>query len=73
MVNPALQTAIEAMSLDERFELVEYIESTVDQSEIGVTEGQKAVIRSRAAELQADSSIGLTWGELKARLATRRA
>ncbi len=73
MVNPALQSAIEAMSLDERFELVEYIESTVDQSEIEVTEDQKAVIRSRAAELQADPSIGLSWGQLKARLATRRA
>ena len=68
MVNPALQSVIEAMSLDERLELVEYIESTVDQSQIEVTEEQKALIRSRAAELQADPSIGLTWDELKARL-----
>ncbi len=73
MVNPALQSAIEAMSIDERFELVEYIERTADQSEIGVTEDQKAVIRSRAAEIQADPSIGLSWGELKARLAMRPA
>jgi putative addiction module component (TIGR02574 family) len=73
MVNPALQSAIEAMSLDERLELVEYIESTVDQSQIEVTEEQKALIRSRAAELQADPSIGLTWDELKARVAARRA
>ena len=70
-VNPALQSAIEAMSLDERFELVEYIESTVDQSEIEVTEEQKALIRSRAAELQADPSIGLTWEELDARMGAR--
>lgn len=27
MVNPALQSAVEAMSLDERLELIEYIES----------------------------------------------
>lgn len=73
MVNPTLQSAIEAMSLDERLELVEYIESTVDQSVIEVTEEQKAMIRSRAAELQADPSIGLDWDELKARLAARRA
>lgn len=72
-MNPALQSAIEAMSLDERLELVEYIESTVDQSQIEVTEEQKALIRSRAAELQADPSIGLTWDELKARVAARRA
>ncbi len=56
------------MSLDERLELVEYIESTVDQSQIEVTEEQKALIRSRAAELQADPSIGLTRDELNARI-----
>jgi len=68
MVNPSLQSAIEAMSLDGRLELVEYIESTGDQSVIEVTEEQKATIRSRAAELQADPSIGLTWDELDARI-----
>lgn len=73
MVNPALQSAIEAMSLDERLELVEYIESTVESTPIEVTGEQKTMIRSRADELQADPSIGLTWEELKARLAARRA
>lgn len=72
-MDPTLQSAIEGMSLDERLELVEYIESTVESSPIEVTEGQKAMIRSRAAELQADPSIGLTWEELKARVAARRA
>ncbi|WP_141014318.1 addiction module protein [Nocardioides sambongensis] len=73
MVNPALQSAIEAMSLDERLELVAYIESTVESVPIEVTEEQRTMIRSRAAELRADPSIGLTWDELKARLAARRA
>ena len=73
MVNPALQSAIEAMSLDERLELVEFIEQSVESAPIDVTEGQKTVIRSRAAELDADPSIGLTWDELRARLAARRA
>lgn len=73
MVNPTLQSAIEAMSLDERLELVEYIESTVESAPVEVTEEQKSTIWSRAAELQADPSIGLTWDELKARLAARRA
>ena len=71
MVNPALQSAIEAMSLDERLELVEYIESTVESDPIEVTEEQKAMIRSRAAELDADPSIGLTWDELDARMGAR--
>ena len=71
MVNPALQSAIEALSLDERLELVEYIESTVESAPIEVTEEQKAMIRSRAAELDADPSIGLTWDELDARMGAR--
>ncbi|MGZ8705582.1 MAG: addiction module protein [Aeromicrobium sp.] len=72
-MTPSLQSAIQAMSLDERLELVEYIESTVDQSQIEVAEEQKALIRSRAADLQTDTSIGLTRDELKARVAARRA
>ena len=72
-MSPVLQSAIEAMSLDERLELVEYIESTVDSAPITATEEQKTMIRSRAAELQADPSIGLTWDELTARVAARRA
>ena len=73
MVNPALQSVIEAMSLDERLELVEFIESTVESEPIVLSEAEKSLIRSRAAELQADPWIGLTWDELKARVAARRA
>ena len=40
---------------------------------VELTEEQQAMIRSRAAELEADPSIGLTWDELKARLAARGA
>ena len=43
----------------------------MDQSQIEVTEEQKTMIRSRAAELQADPSIGLTWDELNARIGSR--
>jgi len=71
MVSPALQSAIEAMSLDERLELVEYIESTIESEPIELPEDAKAMIRSRAAELEADPSIGLTWDELQARLGSR--
>jgi putative addiction module component (TIGR02574 family) len=71
MVNPALQSAIEAMSLDERLELVEYIESTVESSPLTVNEAQQVMIRSRAAELAADPSIGLTREELDARIGER--
>ncbi len=68
MVDPALQSVIEAMSLDERMELVEFIENSVEKSAIELTEDQKAMIESRASELDGDMSLGLTWGELDARL-----
>lgn len=71
MVNPALQSAIDAMSLDERLELVEYIERTVESAPIEVTKEQKAMIRSRASELQQNPSIGLTWDQLDARMGSR--
>ena len=71
MVSPALRSAIEAMNLPERLELVEYIESTIESALIEVTDQQEAVIRSRAAQLQADPSIGLTWDELDARMGAR--
>lgn len=41
LVDPALQSVIEAMSLDERMELVEFIESSVDQSAIELTETRR--------------------------------
>jgi hypothetical protein len=50
-VNQALRSAIEAMSLDGRLELGEYIESTVEsQLPIEATDDHKAVTRSRALE-----------------------
>ena len=71
MVNPALQSAIEAMSLGERLELVEYIESTVESEPVELTDEQKAMIRTRSAELQAEPAIGLTWDELDTRMGSR--
>lgn len=71
MVDTALQSAIAGMSVDERLELVEYIEGTVDQSTLEVPDEQKDLIRGRAAEFAADASIGLSWSELDARLGTK--
>jgi hypothetical protein len=58
MVNAAPQSAIEVMILDERWEPVECIESTFVCEPIDVSDEQKAMIRSRAAELQADRRPG---------------
>lgn len=71
MVNPALASAIEALSLDGRLELVEFIEGTIDVAAADITEEQKATIRARSAELEDDPSIGLSWDELDARIGSR--
>ena len=62
MVDPALQSVIVAMSLDERMELVEFIEYSVEKSAIELTEDQKAMIESRASELDGDMSLGFDLG-----------
>jgi putative addiction module component (TIGR02574 family) len=72
MVNPALRSEIESMSVDERLELVEFIEATVDRSDPQLTDKQKAAIRARADELDADPSIGLSWDELASSIGARR-
>ena len=68
MGDTAIQSAIAAMSVDERLELVDYIEGTVDQSTLEVPDKQKELIRGRADDLAANPSIGLSWSELDARL-----
>jgi putative addiction module component (TIGR02574 family) len=71
MIDPALQAEIAAMNIDERMELVAYIERTIESESVEISKEKKTVVRSRAAELGADPSIGLTWAELRARLASR--
>lgn len=71
MVSPALQSAIEALSLEERLELLEYLESTVAAASEHLTEAQKTTIRARHAGLEADPSMGLSWDELDSRIGAR--
>lgn len=37
------------------------LERTIGSESVEISELKKAVVRSRAAELEADPSIGLTW------------
>lgn len=59
------------MSVGERVELLAYAERTIESESVEISVLKKAVVRSRAAELEADPSIGLTRDELDARLASR--
>lgn len=47
------------------------LERTIESESVEISELKKAVVRSRAAELEADPSIGLTWDALDARRASR--
>lgn len=60
MIDPALQAEIDVMSVGERMELLAYIERTIESESVEISEEKKAVVRSRADELEADPSIGLT-------------
>jgi putative addiction module component (TIGR02574 family) len=71
VVDPALRSVMEAMSVDARLELAELIESTVDQSEIEISDEEKATIRSRGEHLGADPSVALSWDELDAQVGSR--
>ena len=67
MVTPALRSAVDALSADERVELVAYIEDSLP-SAVALTPDQVSLLRARRAELRSDPTIGLTWDELDARL-----
>jgi hypothetical protein len=41
-------------------ELVAYVQRTIESESVEISEEMKAVVRSRAAELEADPSVALT-------------
>ncbi|MFH5824350.1 hypothetical protein [Georgenia sp. AZ-5] len=71
MVKPPLQLLVEATGLDERLELVEYVESTIESAPIEVSEEQKAMIQARAVERPGRSVDRLDLGELDSRIGSR--
>jgi len=67
MVSATLQRTVAAMSPTERAELRDYIDITLGTTP-ALTEQQKASIRARAAQMEADPSIGLDWDDVYAEL-----
>jgi putative addiction module component (TIGR02574 family) len=68
VVVDTLQQAIRGLSPLELVELRAVIDGALDQERVSVesTDEQKAMIASRAAELAADPSVGLTSEEMTA-------
>jgi hypothetical protein len=71
MVNAALQSVIEALSVEEHLELVEYVEHTLMSDPPQLNEKQKATIRSRGEDT--DPAFWLTSQEFDARMRSRLA
>ena len=68
MVSPALQQAVGALSTAEKVELRDYIDLSLGPQAPILTDEQKDTIRRRAAEMDADPSIGIPWEQVNAEL-----
>jgi putative addiction module component (TIGR02574 family) len=65
----SVRGAISALSLAEKVELRDYIDHSIAARGPVLTAHQKATVRARAAELDADPSLGIPWEEVNAELA----
>ncbi|MCL2471818.1 MAG: addiction module protein [Propionibacteriaceae bacterium] len=64
MVNSTLQRTVAALSREERVELRDFINITLGASTPVLTEEQKAAIRRRAEEMDADPTLGSNWDDV---------
>jgi|CXWJ01.1.fsa_nt_gi hypothetical protein len=71
MVSQTLKAAVDALSADERRELLTYLELTVDVDDIVVAERDIAVWRQRRAELENGTSVAVSGDEFRTRLRAR--
>ncbi|MDR1265173.1 MAG: addiction module protein [Propionibacteriaceae bacterium] len=67
MVSPALRESLEALTPAERVAVIDSLQRSLVPG-VGLAEPEKTLIRQREAELEATSSAGLTWAELRAGL-----
>jgi len=68
MVSTALRETVDALSVDERVSLLEYLERTTDFPDEMLTDEQIAMLDRRAAEMKADPSRGIPSEQLIKRL-----
>ena len=64
MVSTIFQETVVALSHDERVELRDFIDMTLEEEIPVLSDEQKATIDRRAAEMASDPSIGLDWDEV---------
>ncbi|MDR1790135.1 MAG: hypothetical protein LBR20_00445 [Propionibacteriaceae bacterium] len=59
MVALALQEAIASLDREQRLELRDYLDSTMDSTDVTLTAEDEQLIRDRAAELDADPAAAV--------------
>ena len=62
---------IRKLAPEERAQLMEELWDSVEEDDFFLTDEQAAEIERRAAELEADPSIGIPWEEIRADLRKR--
>jgi putative addiction module component (TIGR02574 family) len=67
MVSPVLQEAVLALSPDEQAELRDFIDHALDPDPVEVSDADRAVLRGRRAQMEADPTLGYSADELEAR------
>lgn len=68
MLSPAVQAVVNALSPAEKVELRNYLIESLRAQFPLLSEEQKDMIRSRAAEMDADPFIGISWEQVNAEL-----
>jgi len=68
MVSPTIYEAVDALSVEDRMSLLEYLERTVGVDDMTLTDEQLATLDRRDAEMDADPALGVSEDEFFARL-----
>jgi putative addiction module component (TIGR02574 family) len=71
MVDQALVTQAKQLSPADRLELIGELWESLNPDDLPVTEAEKALIRERLAEADADPLAGRSWEEVEAELRQR--
>ncbi|MDR0783588.1 MAG: hypothetical protein LBE83_07520 [Propionibacteriaceae bacterium] len=71
MVSQTLQRTVDALSVEDRVGLLEYLERTTAFTDTVLTEDQLAMIARRDAEMDADPLLGVSEEEFMSTLRAR--
>jgi len=68
MVSSTLQKTVAELSRDQRVELRDFIDITLGAPPTTLTKQQESTIRRRAAQMDADPTLGTSWEDVRADL-----